>query len=59
MRYRSDWIFTVFSWFIGFMFIAVIVSFVASGVLLLKGAKAVESKGLKAVIERVWFGEEQ
>lgn len=59
MRDRGDWIFTVIPWFMGFVFIAVIGSFVASGVLLLKGAKAVERKGLKAVIERVWFGEEQ
>jgi hypothetical protein len=52
-----DWMFKVIPWFIGFVFVVIILFWIVAGILVYKGATAVGDQGVRGVVERLWCGE--
>ena len=53
----ESWLFKVVPIFIGFVFVCMVLGFVAFGIAIFQGSKEVSKVGLKGVVERIWEGE--
>jgi hypothetical protein len=62
MKMNNDmpgrWLFKVVPWFIGFVFVLILLYWIVVGVILVKSADAINEQGLRGVIERIWCGKE-
>ena len=54
---KESWLFKVVPLFIGFVFLVIVTFWITCGVLVFKGAKEIQGKGLKGFIELVWNGD--
>ena len=46
----------IFPWFFGAVVVLIISGWIGMGYIMVKGASAIDEKGLKGVVEQVWCG---